>query len=128
VNPDPPSQSDLQDEKIRELQQRMDKLGAPGRVMGRNIEAEIDAEKKAHNYLVREIGDMDKRMPTEEEMDALRRLAEKADALLKMEEQDARTKWLWATARTWLLFIAAAVTGLTLGYEALRSAVKKLSA
>jgi hypothetical protein len=74
------------------------------------------AERHVREYLLREFGDLDKRLLMEHETVSVRKLL----------EQDARTQWLWSTARTWLLFIAAAVTGVTLGINALRDVLKRL--
>ena len=73
-------------------------------------------ERHVRTYLAREFGDLDKRLLTEVEAINVKRLL----------EQDARTQWLWSTARTWLLFIAAAVTGVTLGINALKDVLKRL--
>ena len=73
-------------------------------------------ERQIREYLLREFGDLDKRLLLEHETVSVRKLL----------EQDARTQWLWSTARTWLLFIAAAVTGVTLGINALRDVLKRL--
>lgn len=73
-------------------------------------------ERAIREYITSKFGDLDKRLLDEEE-------AIKVRSLL---EQDARTQWLWSTARTWLLFIAAAVTGVTLGLEALKALLKRL--
>jgi hypothetical protein len=73
-------------------------------------------ERQLREYLLREYGDLDKRLLSETEVVSVKKLL----------EQDARTQWLWSTARTWLLFIAAAVTGVTLGINALRDVLKRL--
>lgn len=73
-------------------------------------------EQHIREYLTREYGDMDKRLLLEHEAVNVRKLL----------EQDARTQWLWSTARTWLLFVAAAVTGVTLGLDALKTVLKRL--
>lgn len=32
-------------------------------------------------------------------------------------ESDGRARWFWATARTWAVWVAAVVGGLTLGWD-----------
>jgi hypothetical protein len=76
----------------------------------------LSAERYVKEYLLREYGDLEKRLLFEHETVNVRKLL----------EQDARTQWLWSTARTWLLFIAAAITGVTLGINALRDVLKRL--
>ena len=49
-------------------------------------------------------------------------------ALREMLEQDRRTRWLWSTARTWALWVTAVVVGITVGFDALRTVVKRLIA
>lgn len=73
-------------------------------------------EKFLKEYLDREYGNLDSRLLEEHETIKVRLLL----------EQDARTQWLWSTARTWLLFVAAAVTGVTLGIDALKTVLKRL--
>jgi hypothetical protein len=41
-------------------------------------------------------------------------------------EQDARVKWLWSTARSWALAVAALVAGFTMGVDTLKAAVRRL--
>jgi hypothetical protein len=76
----------------------------------------LSAERHMQEYLLHKYGDLDKRLLLEHETVNVRKLL----------EQDARTQWLWSTARTWLLFIAAAITGVTLGINALRDVLKRL--
>jgi hypothetical protein len=77
-----------------------------------DVEArEREIDRRVQDYLT-------SHLLTDEELRAIRTLL----------EQDARTRWLWSTARTWLLFIAAAVTGLTLGLDALKAIARKLIA
>lgn len=77
---------------------------------------QVTIERHIREYITREFGDLDRRLLTEVEIASVKKLL----------EQDARTQWLWSTARTWLLFIAAAVTGVTLGINALRDVLKRL--
>ena len=81
-----------------------------------NSHYKVVFEQHLREYLSREFGDMDKRLLLEHEIASVRKLL----------EQDARTQWLWSTARTWLLFVAAAVTGVTLGLDALKTVLKRL--
>lgn len=56
------------------------------------------------------------RLPTVEELKELRKLL----------EQDARTKWLWASARTWVLAISSIIALFTVGFEGIRTILRKL--
>ena len=73
-------------------------------------------ERVVRQYLEQEYGLLEARLLSPLEVDKVKKLL----------EQDARTQWLWSTARTWLLFIAAAVTGVTLGIDALKTVLKRL--
>jgi len=42
-------------------------------------------------------------------------------------EQEARWSWLRSTLRTWALAVAAVVTGVTVGLDALRSIIRRLA-
>lgn len=58
------------------------------------------------------------------------RLSEKEVYELRdLLERDKRARWLWASLRTWAIWIAAVLGGITLGWEALgkllRAAVGK---
>lgn len=46
--------------------------------------------------------------------------------LRELLEQDQRWEWLRSTLRAWALAIAAVVTGVTLGLDALRALARKL--
>ncbi len=46
--------------------------------------------------------------------------------LRAMLEQDERWSWLRSTLRAWALAIAAVVTGVTLGLDALKAIARKL--
>lgn len=66
----------------------------------------------------------------DERIDALeaRELQDKEIAALReLLEQDRRTRWVWATARTWALWVAAVGAGLTVGYDFLRTLIKRLA-
>lgn len=58
---------------------------------------------------------LEKRLPTEEEIVELR----------KLMEQDKRIKWFWSTARTWLLMLSAMVAFFTVGFDGLRTILKR---
>ena len=46
--------------------------------------------------------------------------------LQSLLERERRVRWLATSIRTLLVYVAAVVAGLTVGYEALRAAIKKL--
>ena len=77
-----------------------------------------DALWKANDALAAQITRLEASALTEAEMVALRVIL----------EQDSRTRWLWATARTWALWIAAVGAAVTLGMDALKSLLKRLIA
>ena len=58
------------------------------------------------------------RLPSEDEAKALRLIL----------ERDARVQWLWATARTWAVWIAAVAAGATIGIDTLKTVLKRLLA
>ena len=72
----------------------------------------------ANNALAEKIEALEDRELQELEIKALRELL----------EQDRRTRWVWATARTWALWVAAVGAGLTVGYDALKTVAKRLIA
>lgn len=47
--------------------------------------------------------------------------------LQSLLERERRVRWLATSIRTLLVYVAAVVAGLTVGYEALRAAIKKLA-
>ena len=58
---------------------------------------------------------LEKRLPTEEEIVELR----------KLMEQDKRIKWFWSTARTCLIMLSAMVYFFTVGFDGLRTILKR---
>jgi hypothetical protein len=46
--------------------------------------------------------------------------------LRKLLEQDTRIKWFWSTARTWLLMISALIAFLTVGFDGIRTVLRRL--
>ena len=44
-----------------------------------------------------------------------------------LEEGDQKARWLWGTVRTWALWVAAVVAGVTVGVDALKQIVKRLA-
>ena len=66
--------------------------------------------------LQKSVDRIEERMPSPEDAAALK-------ALL---EVDRRTRWLWATARAWAVWIAAVVAGYTVGIDALKAILKRL--
>jgi hypothetical protein len=61
---------------------------------------------------------IERRLPTEAEAAAIRVLI----------ESDARVRWLWSTARTWAIWVTAIVAGATVGFDALKTVLKRLIA
>jgi hypothetical protein len=61
---------------------------------------------------------LEKSLPTAKELEGIR----------KIVERDTRVEWIWSTARTWTLWIAAVVTGFTIGVDALKAVLKRLVA
>lgn len=47
--------------------------------------------------------------------------------LQSLLERERRVRWLATSIRTLLVYVAAVVAGLTVGYEALRAVIKKLA-
>ena len=56
------------------------------------------------------------RIPTKEEIEKIRTLI----------EQDARTRWFWASLRTWVLAISSILALFTVGFDGLRTILKRL--
>lgn len=56
------------------------------------------------------------RIPTEKEIAQIRILI----------EQDARTRWFWATLRTWVLAISTTIALFTVGFDGIRSILRRL--
>ena len=54
---------------------------------------------------------------TEDEMRAIREII----------EGDRRARWLWETARTWALWVTAVIAGFTVGVDALKALLKRLT-
>lgn len=54
--------------------------------------------------------------------------AEELTALREMLEAERRMRWMWATARTWAVWITAVVAGYTVGIDALKAILKRLVA
>lgn len=75
-------------------------------------------EDKEMQKVLEKIESIEKRLPTEIELQAFRRLM----------EQDNRIKWFWSTARTWLLMISATVAFLTVGLDGIKSVLRKFIA
>jgi hypothetical protein len=51
---------------------------------------------------------------------------EEVQALRDLLERDRRVTWLWSTARTWAVWIAAVVGGVTIGWDTLAKIVRSL--
>ena len=77
-----------------------------------------DALWRANEVLAAQITRLEARELTQVEVDALR----------EMLDQDKMMRRLWASARTWSLWIAAVVAGFTLGLDALKALLRKLLA
>ena len=59
-----------------------------------------------------------KRLPTEEELTKIRQLI----------EQDARTRWFWSSLRTWVLAISSVLALFTVGFDGLKTILRRLVA
>jgi hypothetical protein len=73
----------------------------------------MSGEEHKHAELSQELM---QRIPTIEEMKELR----------KLMEQDARTRWLWASLRTWVLAISATIALFTVGFDGIRTVLRRL--
>jgi hypothetical protein len=58
------------------------------------------------------------RIPTVDELKELRKLL----------EQDARTRWLWSSIRTWVLAITSVIALFTIGFDGLKTILRRLIA
>lgn len=58
------------------------------------------------------------RLPTTEELTKIRQLI----------EQDARTRWFWSSLRTWVLAISSVLALFTIGFDGLRTILRRLVA
>lgn len=67
------------------------------------------------NYIPTEILN---RLPTTEELTKIRQLI----------EQDARTRWFWSSLRTWVLAISSVLALFTIGFDGLRTILRRLVA
>jgi hypothetical protein len=52
--------------------------------------------------------------------------ADEIAAVRELLERDRRVTWLWSTARTWAVWIAAVVGGVTIGWDTLAKIVRSL--
>jgi hypothetical protein len=73
----------------------------------------MSGEEYKHVEIPREILE---RIPTADEMKELR----------KLMEQDARTRWLWSSLRTWVLAISATIALFTVGFDGIRTVLRRL--
>ena len=84
---------------------------------GENTEKEIERRvKEKLDSLVP--ADLLSRLPTIEELKEIR----------KLMEQDARTRWLWSSIRTWVLAISSVIALMTIGLDGLKTILKRLVA
>ncbi len=51
---------------------------------------------------------------------------EEIEKLRELLIREARVTWLWSTARTWAVWIAAVVGGVTIGWDTLTKIVRSL--
>lgn len=78
--------------------------------------SDIDKEHaRQGNYIPTEILN---RLPTTEELTKIRQLI----------EQDARTRWFWSSLRTWVLAISSVLALFTIGFDGLRTILRRLVA
>lgn len=56
------------------------------------------------------------RLPTQDEITKIRQLI----------EQDARTRWFWSSLRTWVLAISSILALFTVGFDGIRTILKRL--
>lgn len=84
----------------------------------------VDSSEKEVERMVRERlyntvpADLMSRLPTAEELKELR----------KLMEQDARTRWLWSSIRTWVLAISSIIALMTVGLDGLKTILRRLVA
>lgn len=52
---------------------------------------------------------------------------EEIAALRQMLKQDDRVLWFWSTVKTWAVWVAAVIAGVTIGWDALGRIVQLLS-
>lgn len=51
---------------------------------------------------------------------------EEVQELRELLEREKRVTWLWSTARTWAVWIAAVVGGVTIGWDTLSKIIRSL--
>lgn len=80
-----------------------------------DIEDEVNArlKEKTEKQIPPEVLD---RLPTKEEMAKIRQLI----------EEDARTRWFWSSLRTWVLAISSVLALFTIGFDGLRTILRRL--
>ena len=64
------------------------------------------------------ISELEKRLLSQEELTGLRSLM----------AQDARIRWFWSSLRTWVLVISSTIALLTVGFEGLKTLLRRLVA
>ena len=77
---------------------------------------EQDSVWKGLDFLGDQLDRIEKAQLSTKELDELR-------ALL---DADRKAKWLWASVRTWALWVTAVVAGFTIGVDALKALLKRL--
>jgi hypothetical protein len=85
---------------------------------GDEIENEVNRRIMERMDLLHLPPDILQRLPTADEMKELR----------KLMEQDARTRWLWSSIRTWVLAISAVIALFTVGFDGIRTILRRLVA
>lgn len=110
-----------QDARDDELEARLDRIErrqTERLTVQTDEQKEGEIERRTQERVSRLLGQLDSRLLTESEVVTMR----------EMIERDKRVQWLWSSARTFAIWIAAVVAGVTVGYDALRTMLKRLVA
>lgn len=84
--------------------------------MQSDAQRKTEIERETQERVARALDEVQGRMLT----------ADEAAAVRSMIERDKRVQWLWSSARTMAIWIAAVVAGATVGYDALRTMLKRI--
>jgi hypothetical protein len=79
---------------------------------------ELEVANVIEEKLNDKIGDLNSRLLSVEEVTQLR----------KIILQDAHARWFWASFRTWILAISAAIALLTVGFDGIKTILRRLVA
>lgn len=82
---------------------------------GDNFEKEVERRVKERLDIIIP-ADLLSRLPTIEELKEMR----------KLMEQDARTRWLWSSVRTWVLAVSSIIALMTIGLDGVKTILRRL--